>query len=115
MPDFLTGSYNVRKSPWRLRQEVRAMFTRFSTLSRTAKRVTPIIAMIAFLFQPSQAQDSAVAPECPHCKNSASVVRIAYGRPSWELQEEAKQGKVHLGGCSAKKERWYCNRCKMSF
>ena len=52
---------------------------------------------------------------CPKCKSAAQVVPIAYGRPGPSLIEEAKQGKVHLGGCSPSDEGHYCNACKSAF
>lgn len=39
-------------------------------------------------------------PPCPKCKEATGVIPIQYGRPGPQLIEEAKQGKVLLGGCS---------------
>jgi hypothetical protein len=48
------------------------------------------------------------APKCPKCGHPS--IPIVYGMPGPELFEEAKQGKVALGGCQVFNERpaWEC-------
>ena len=50
---------------------------------------------------------------CPSC-NSNNVVPIAYGLPGFEMQEEAIQGKIHLGGCVIEEGApdFHCNDCE---
>ncbi len=42
---------------------------------------------------------TSVIPQCPECHSSANVIPIRYGMPGPQLLEQAKQGKVKLGGC----------------
>jgi hypothetical protein len=53
--------------------------------------------------------------QCPKCKGSSNVIPIINGRPNAQLIEEAKQGKVFLGGCSPNGEDYYCKECKFEF
>ena len=50
---------------------------------------------------------------CPSC-NSNNVVPIAYGLPGFEMQEEAKKGNIHLGGCVIEEDvpDFHCNDCE---
>jgi len=52
-------------------------------------------------------------PNCPKC-GSKKVVRIIYGLPSRETFEEAKEGKIILGGCcvSYNSPNFHCKDCK---
>ena len=90
-----------------------------STLLTKATRIAvPVSILIVYLFAALVAfgqDDASVSPACPNCKSNTSVVHIAYGKPGPELKEQAKEGKVHLGGCSPKKEKWYCKNCKFRF
>lgn len=52
---------------------------------------------------------------CPSCHSGAQVVRIVYGKPAASLIEDAKQGKVHLGGCMMSGENHYCKACSKAF
>lgn len=52
-------------------------------------------------------------PPCPKCKEKSAVVRIVYGRPGPQLLEDAKNGKVHLAGCSMDSKNHYCKNCKL--
>ena len=49
---------------------------------------------------------------CPSCGTS-EVLRIVYGLPDHELAEQARQGKVALGGCviTGEDPEWRCGRC----
>jgi hypothetical protein len=55
---------------------------------------------------------SLVYKKCSSCgsKNSAKIV---YGMPSYELYEEAEQGKVALGGCCIMEDapQYFCKDC----
>ena len=50
---------------------------------------------------------------CPSCKSN-NVVPIAYGLPGFKMQEEAIQGKIHLGGCVIEEDApdFHCNDCE---
>ncbi len=52
-------------------------------------------------------------PPCPKC-GSPDVIPIMYGLPSEEAAEEARQGKIALGGCciSDDSPRWHCRDCE---
>jgi hypothetical protein len=43
------------------------------------------------------------------------VVPIAYGRPGQKLIDDAKNGKVFLGGCAMSHEENYCKTCQLKF
>lgn len=49
---------------------------------------------------------------CPNCQ-SAEVLPIMYGLPGPELLQEAKEGKVALGGCEITGDDplWFCRSC----
>jgi len=49
---------------------------------------------------------------CPHC-GSQRCVRVAYGMPGPELQEQAERGEVVLGGCVVweGQPEWACTAC----
>ncbi len=47
---------------------------------------------------------------CPTCR-STEVVPIIYGVPTPELVDEARVGRIVLGGCAIQNERWCCKRC----
>lgn len=51
--------------------------------------------------------------KCPKC-GSKNSVRIIYGLPSYELMEEARQGKVQLGGCIVMEgcPEYFCKDCE---
>jgi hypothetical protein len=51
-------------------------------------------------------------PPCPKC-GSCSTIGIAYGYPSPELSQAAKDGRVQLGGCeiSLGSKKWRCKKC----
>lgn len=53
-----------------------------------------------------------VYKKCPSC-GSKNVVKIVYGMPSYELYEEAEQGKVVLGGCCIMEDapQYFCKDC----
>jgi len=50
---------------------------------------------------------------CPNC-GSKDVIPIVYGYPPEELGREAKEGKVHLGGCGIYESnpQNYCKKCE---
>jgi hypothetical protein len=55
------------------------------------------------------------APACPTC-GSTDVVRIAYGFPSAEMFDAAREGSITLGGCVLPDgdgwvDRWHCRSC----
>jgi hypothetical protein len=52
---------------------------------------------------------------CPQCKESNAVIRIVYGKPAQSLMDEAKQGKVLLGGCAVDSKKKYCKSCQLKF
>lgn len=54
-------------------------------------------------------------PICVKCNSNVEVVKILYGRPSPKGQQDAKEGKIVLGGCCPKSEKWKCKNCKSSF
>jgi hypothetical protein len=49
---------------------------------------------------------------CPRC-GSQHVVRIVYGYPSREMFEEAREGRIALGGCflSPDSPDYTCDAC----
>ena len=51
--------------------------------------------------------------KCPKC-DSNNIVPIAYGMPGTEMQKDAMEGKIKLGGCSIRINAHdrYCNDCK---
>ncbi len=54
--------------------------------------------------------------KCPYC-GSRNIAKIIYGYPvmSEEMEEEIKQGKIALGGCLLRDEKYYCNSCDRKF
>ena len=56
--------------------------------------------------------------KCPDC-DSTDVVPIAYGMPNEKLQQEAFDGKVHLGGCAITVDEnlvdRHCNNCEFEW
>ena len=63
---------------------------------------------------------------CPKCNNNDEVVRILYGMPTEFARQEAKAGKIHLGGCCVDifieangiqvgPPKWYCKRHDLEF
>ena len=53
---------------------------------------------------------------CPSCGTS-QVLPIVYGLPGPELAEEARLGKVVLGGCviTGEDPEWRCAKCGREF
>ena len=53
---------------------------------------------------------------CPSC-GASEVLRIVYGLPDQELAEEARLGKVALGGCviTGEDPEWQCAKCGREF
>ena len=53
---------------------------------------------------------------CPSC-GASKVLRIVYGLPDQELAEEARLGKVALGGCviTGENPEWRCAKCGWEF
>ena len=49
-----------------------------------------------------------------HCGSSKSVIRIVYGMPGFDLQQEELEGKIMLGGCCVTDDDpdWHCKECK---
>ncbi|NYT00902.1 MAG: hypothetical protein GKB99_04185 [Methanocellales archaeon] len=51
---------------------------------------------------------------CPGC-GSENVAKIIYG---WipnltdDLEEDFHAGKIHLGGCCVRPDKWHCNECE---
>ena len=54
--------------------------------------------------------------KCPYC-GSRDIAKIIYGYPvmSEEMEEEIKQGKIVLGGCLLRDEKYYRNSCDRKF
>ena len=54
--------------------------------------------------------------KCPYC-GSRDIAKIIYGYPvmSEEMEEEIKQGKIVLGGCLLREEKYCCNSCDRKF
>ena len=54
--------------------------------------------------------------KCPYC-GSRDIAKIIYGYPvmSEEMEEEIAQGKIVLGGCLLREEKYYCNSCDRKF
>jgi len=52
-------------------------------------------------------------PKCPKCQ-SENTIPIGYGLPTSEAEEEAREGKVILGGCCITPDslRWHCPDCE---
>lgn len=53
--------------------------------------------------------------KCPNCGNN--LINIIYGRPNQELIEQAKEGKIILGGCIINKNmpNYHCNYCNKNY
>jgi hypothetical protein len=51
--------------------------------------------------------------DCPVC-HSSNVLPYMYGLPNAEAAQEAKQGKLLLGGCCISEEspHWHCRDCE---
>jgi|CXWL01.1.fsa_nt_gi predicted RNA-binding Zn-ribbon protein involved in translation (DUF1610 family) len=49
---------------------------------------------------------------CPAC-GGGRVVPICYGLPGPEMMEEARAGKIWLGGCEVRADNpsWHCPAC----
>jgi ribosomal protein L37AE/L43A len=60
-------------------------------------------------------QETIQVPACPDCGAITEVIRIVYGRPGPDLQKQAKEGLVHLGGCCPEDFRWFCKKCDKKF
>ena len=60
---------------------------------------------------------TAQSKKCPLCGKSDHVVRILYGLPTSEAWEEAKTGKLHIGGCCIDSDspKWHCKSCNKEF
>ncbi len=54
--------------------------------------------------------------KCPSC-GSDNVASIVYGYPSseWDWEKDVDSGKVVLGGCCVRNEKWECNKCHSSW
>lgn len=55
-----------------------------------------------------------VAPTCSQCGSDA-VVPIIYGVPIGNMWEDSKAGRIAIGGCPPRSERWSCNTCGRQF
>jgi hypothetical protein len=53
-----------------------------------------------------------IAKACPTCKDSSNVIPIHYGLPTLEMEQQYREGKISLGGCTAGpcRPHWYCKR-----
>ena len=53
------------------------------------------------------------AQRCPDCQAQGSHVRVIFGLPTEADLEQAKAGKMVLGGCVRPPDapRWVCRRC----
>ena len=62
-------------------------------------------------------QDEWINRECPICKSRDQTIPIAYGLPSKEMIQEAKEGKLRIGGCytSGCIPHWYCKKDTIEF
>ena len=51
---------------------------------------------------------------CPKCSSKDSVVRIMYGMPGPEMQQDYYDGKIKLGGCEMAESNpdYHCNNCR---
>lgn len=47
-------------------------------------------------------------PTCPNGHKNKDIVEIIYGYPTRDSLKKARKEKVHLGGCVALCEQWYC-------
>jgi len=52
--------------------------------------------------------------KCPKCSSSKGVIRIVYGMPGFDLQQEELEGKIILGGCCVTDDdpNWHCKECQ---
>ena len=52
--------------------------------------------------------------KCPKCSSSKGVIRIVYGMPGFDLQQEELEGKIMLGGCCVTDDDpdLHCKECK---
>jgi len=67
--------------------------------------------------QPNSNLFSVKVPQCPVCKNSASVIPILYGLRSMEAIQLAGIGKAELGSHFFNRDaaNWRCKNCGLSF
>lgn len=59
-------------------------------------------------------------PSCPKCTSNSQVIPITYGKPAQFLIDQAKEGKVKLGGCfvsnkPSENKGNHCKQCKYDF
>lgn len=54
--------------------------------------------------------------ECPDC-SSRSIIPIVYGYPGRGMREDAREGRIILGGCMVDESSpsWYCDHCMLSW
>lgn len=54
-------------------------------------------------------------PKCPECGNK--MIKIVYGMPEGSVIEKAKNGEIHLGGCTIFdfKPEYHCRNCRRSY
>ena len=54
---------------------------------------------------------------CPKCSSKDSVVRIMYGMPGPEMQQDYYDGKIKLGGCGVSENDpdYHCNDCEFEW
>jgi len=54
--------------------------------------------------------------QCPYC-GSSPVIPIVYGYPSFQLFQQAEEGKVKLGGCEVREDnpKKFCASCERTF
>ena len=52
--------------------------------------------------------------KCPKCSSKDAVVKIMYGMPGIEMQNEYNEGKIMLGGCviGPKAPDYHCKTCQ---
>ena len=72
--------------------------------------------LIDFLIETDSINDYlGYEPKCPNC--GSKMIEIVYGMPSHDTVEDAKKGKVFLGGCMIEKKqpKYHCNKCRRSY